>query len=55
MFPCKGFRIAIGAGNDRDKNEAVEFFFQGFIDIVGLEQTIMGVDIEINADLLLEG
>jgi len=53
MFPCKGFGIAVSAGNYWDKYEALQFILQGFINIMSLQKSIVRINVKINADLFL--
>ena len=55
MLPGKAFGVTVGLGDDGDKDEALQFAFEAFVYVVGLEQAVMGVFIEIDGDIFFEG
>ena len=54
MLPGKAFEITVGLGNDRDKNQTLQFALQAFINVVGFEQAIVWVLIKIDGDVFFE-
>src|SRR4030042_4007749 len=54
MFQCKGFGITVGTGNDGNKNQAFQFLIERGSYIMCFQEPVMGINIEIYADLLLE-
>ncbi len=54
MLPGKGFRVAIGLGDDRNEDEALELAFYALIYMVSLQQAIVGVGIEVNRNGLFD-
>src|SRR6185295_3475225 len=54
MIPGKAFGITIGLGDNGDEDQAAELVFERVIDIVGGQQSVVGIFVEVNRDILLE-
>ena len=50
MLPRKTFGIAIRLGNDRNEDEALQFTFEAFVNVVSFKQSIVRVFIEVNIE-----
>jgi hypothetical protein len=50
MLPGKAFWITICLGDNGDKDEALQFGLQAFIYIMGFEQAVIGVSVEVNRE-----
>ena len=55
MLPGKAFGIAISLGDDRDEDNAFQLGLQTFVDGMGLQEAIIGVAVEIDADIFFKG
>jgi hypothetical protein len=50
VLPGKAFWVAKGLRDDWDENQALKFAFQALVNIMGFEQTVVGVGVEVNGD-----
>ena len=55
IFPGKAFGIAIGVRNYWNKDETLQLAFQTLVDVIGWQQTIMGVGVEVNTNGFFDG
>ena len=52
--PGKTLRVAIRAGEDGNKYQALYFFFQGTVHIVRFVEPVMGVYVKVDGNIFLE-
>jgi hypothetical protein len=55
MLPGKTFWVAIGLRDDGDENQALKFTFKALVYVMGFEQAVVWVGVEINGDGFLDG
>jgi hypothetical protein len=49
-LPGEAVRVAIGLRDDRDEDQAFEFAFKALVNVMGFEQAVVGVGVEVNRD-----
>src|SRR5262245_17392387 len=55
MLPGKTLRIAVGLGKNGNEDQALQFVLQAHADVVCFKESVVGILVEVNGNILLEG